>query len=648
MKDNYYQIIKNNNHNFLFLINIQKRVCHINNDGIINEKGKTIMVSKNNRLLKNLNNNDLHQHFALRKLNIGVASVLIGLGLTCGVATTDAHAAVNDQTTSVQRPTTKNTNTSNKTTQAATESNNEASQSTTDQSYQAHDLTLTVGQDNIMTPSVDEVLKPNELHNLGVNDPANASFYWSDNNNMSSDPRIYKNVHGMLTTGSKKRQIIFPTVTVALKALPLQTVVGEVPELTYKSIFPPSVYSTAVSAMDSPDTKVEWVDKPDVSQATITPVKGSVKITYPNPNPSPEDQPPITITLPVKVTVRAGQKKGANQVRNRINYIDEATHQIVYSFSTIGNKNTSAYDQGDPTQQHPESYQIDNALQLLGYQVDSANPDNSGSADLNNFSDHDQTFTFLVKGDSTTPRLIGPEFSNPEMTRSFDFENGAPAAQNFVVNFPLLPAGTTATWKVFPTYDFTKQDGGYVNTEITNPDTNMPVIEVDIPGQQRQLLKFTRENSYVLSLPEEPGQPVFKRVALTVGDNINNNKYLTSPKNYLSNYDDMLSFTQKDSGTTKEEFDKKFSWVIQLNTNQAGYTIAVAAYNGQAVPLVVKVNPKTSQQDITENIKYIAKDGNTLHTAFNKTKQVTGEETVVGAPINYCHFDKVDSPTIAG
>lgn len=431
------------------------------------------MVSKNNRLLKNLNNNDLHQHFALRKLNIGVALVLIGLGLTCGVATTDAHAAVNaepaDQTTNVQQPeqTTPTTTPENTTAPAATESTNDASQPTNDQHdasvYHAHDLTLTVGQDNIMTPSVDEVLKPNELHDLGVNDTNNAWFNWSDNNNIPSAPGTYHNVSGMLTTESKQWQIIFPTVNVALKALPLQTVVGEVPELTYKSIFPPSVYSTAISAMDSSETKVEWVDKPDVSQATITPVKGSVKITY----PSQEDQTPITITLPVEVTVRAGQKKGANQVRNRINYIDEATHQIVYSFSTIGNKNTSAYDQGDPTQQHPESYQIDNALQLLGYQVDSANPDNSGSADLNDFSDHDQTFTFFVKGDSTTARLIGPEFSNPEMTRSFDFKQGqVPAAQNFVANFPLLPAGTKAKWLVNPTYDFTKQDGGYVNTEL--------------------------------------------------------------------------------------------------------------------------------------------------------------------------------------
>lgn len=55
------------------------------------------MVSKNNRLLRELSKTNFHQHFALRKLNIGVASVLIGLGLTCGIATTDVHAAVNTE-----------------------------------------------------------------------------------------------------------------------------------------------------------------------------------------------------------------------------------------------------------------------------------------------------------------------------------------------------------------------------------------------------------------------------------------------------------------------------------------------------------------------------------------------------------------------
>lgn len=609
------------------------------------------MVSKNNRLLKNLNHNDLHQHFALRKLNIGVASVLIGLGLTCGIATTDAHAAVtneqNDpqqvrQTTPVATQGAATTLTANVENEGLTTDTQETSNQQ-ETVYHAQPVTLTLGQNNVTSPSVDDVLKPQELHDLGVNDPNNASFYWSDNNNMPSAPGTYHNVPGMLTTESKEWQITFPTVNIALKALPLQTTVGEVPELTISSILPASVYQTAVSDMSDPRTKVEWVDQPDVSQATITPVKGSVKITYPNP----DGQTPHILTLPVEVTVRAGQAKGANQVRNRINYIDEATHQIVYSFSTVGDKNSSAYDQGDSTQQHPESYQIDNAPQLLGYQVDSANPDNSSSANLNTFTDHDQTFNLFVKGDSTTARLIGSEFSNPEMTRSFDFEHGAPDAQNFVANFPQLPAGTTAKWRVKPTYDFTKQDGAYVNTEITNSDTNMPVIEVDIPGQQPQLLKFTPENSYVLSLPEEnQGQPVFKRVELTVGDTFNGN---ASPKVYLSNYDDMLSHAQT-SGMTKEEFDNGIYWLIQPNTNQAGYTIAVAEQNGQALPLVVKVNPRVNNKNITETVKYIDNHGKVLHDAFTKTIKVIGEETVAGAPINYqnTHFDKVDSPVIDG
>lgn len=611
------------------------------------------MVSKNNRLLREFSKTNFHQHFALRKLNIGVASVLIGLGLTCGIATTDVHAAANtepaDQTANVQQheqatpASTQDpelTPAVNPENESSTADNRESADHQ-DTVYHAQPVTLTIGQDNLTTPSVDKVFQPNELRDLGINDPNNAWFYWSDNSNIPSAPGTYHNVSGILTTDTKEWNIVFPLVSVEIKALPIQTTVGEVPELTINSILPASVYQTAISELSDPSTKVEWVDKPDVSQASVTPVKGQVKITYPNP----DGQEPNVLIVPVEITVRAGQKKGVNQVRNRINYIDETTNQIVYSFSMLGDKNTSAYDQGDPTRQHPESYQIQNALQLLGYQLDSTNPNNNGSANLNYFTDHDQTFNFFVKGDSTTAQLLGPEFSIPEMTRSFDFEDGVPSAQTFVANFPLLPAGTTAKWLVKPEYDFTKQDGSYVNTEITNSPDKLPEIEVDIPGQQPQILKFTSENSYVLSLPEEnEGEPVFKRVELTVGD-----QAPASPQAYLANYNDMLSRAQA-TGTTKEDFDNSLYWVIEPNTNQSGYTIAAAAYDGEVLPLIVKVNSKVKQQDITETIKYVDNHGNTLKPDKVVTTKQTGEETIAGAPIDYGngYFAAIKSPNING
>ena len=317
--------------------------------------------------------------------------------------------------------------------------------------------------------------------------------------------------------------------------------------------------------------------------------------------------------MPVTVIVRAGVKKGDNQVRNTVNYIDENTGKVVYTYTTTGTKNSSLYPGNSHpgesfTHRYPESDDLTHALALLGWLVDQDNPANQVDADLITFGDHDQTYTIFVKSVSDSPTkavLVGPEFSVPEMTRSWDFSNGTPAAENYIANFSQLPQDTTAKWVVEPQYDWTKADGMYEDPDITNPDDSLPSIEVDIPGQAPQILTFTTDNKYVLSLPEENAdQPVFKRLQYYVGQTVPD-----SPKQYLSNYEDMLK-AAKINGHTQQEFDSEIYWVVKPSTNQTGYTVATAAVNGEVCSLIAYVSPaqKSDLASRTRTIEFINPD----------------------------------------
>lgn len=129
----------------------------------------------------------------------------------------------------------------------------------------------------------------------------------------------------------------------SLEGVTQATVVGEDPVLGINTLTAKQwqdLHQSVDSSESLQDQGIDlhWKTKLDVSK-TGTSV-GEAEITYSN-LPSPDDLTPAkkTLLVKVKVEVQAGQKKTADEVRNRITYLDQ-DNKVIVSYSWVGKKGT--------------------------------------------------------------------------------------------------------------------------------------------------------------------------------------------------------------------------------------------------------------------------------------------------------------------
>lgn len=229
--------------------------------------------------MKNSQSYDHHQHFALRKLNIGLASVLVGIGLTWGIGTELVHADATPGNTEAA-PTLV-------TTDKTTETTNLTTQEQQATAYQAQPIQWDVANGQIVSPDVNDLFTSSELKDLNVTDPSNADFSWSDQsaNQLSQavPGKAYPNMSGTLyknTDDQEGRLVNFPSVSLVVKALPVYTVVGEVPNLSINTVLSADVQQK-LNIYPDEDIIVTWQkgQQPDVTYAGES--NGIATVTYP-------------------------------------------------------------------------------------------------------------------------------------------------------------------------------------------------------------------------------------------------------------------------------------------------------------------------------------------------------------------------------
>lgn len=186
------------------------------------------MFSKNNSLLNEIGNAETLPHYSLRKLSVGVVSVLLGTALIIGGNSTAQASEQTGDDMSISQA--SQISDSEKTADATSETPSQQVD------YQAQAVTLVLGKDDIDSPAVDSLLTADELKQLNVANSEEASLYWTDDNISSSNPGKYENVRGTLDYGDQEKSILFPSVTVMVEPLPLYTTVNELPNIISQRI----------------------------------------------------------------------------------------------------------------------------------------------------------------------------------------------------------------------------------------------------------------------------------------------------------------------------------------------------------------------------------------------------------------------------
>lgn len=105
----------------------------------------------------------------------------------------------------------------------------------------------------------------------------------------------------------------------------------------------------------------------------------------------------------IKVDVKAVQKKGSNEVRNRLTYIDEDTNDVVASYSQIGEQGSGLISENEHGSLGAE---LNKAVIGLDYQL-LPNQEYVNGDTLHTFNDKDKTWNGYVEQISSEPLTWG-------------------------------------------------------------------------------------------------------------------------------------------------------------------------------------------------------------------------------------------------
>lgn len=273
-------------------------------------------MSKNN--IKELLNKMRPQrpHYGIRKLSIGVASVLLSITIFAGegaVAHADSQNNVNN---TVQ---TGNTSSNSENTNKVVLSNDKKSASDAASPAGSQGSSANTGVNSATSAGnaseAQPAAKPAQPATAPANDKGASKPSAPDS---SSDTELAKEA----------------------KIFPQTTVQGEVPDLdlaalvnhAYQQLHNLNLHdATKVPGSDEPvnDMSVEWVHRPDVSK--LGKATGTAQLKYVD-----TDGKKQTLTLPIEVDVLPGQKKAADEARNTLNIVEKDSNRVIYRYSWTG------------------------------------------------------------------------------------------------------------------------------------------------------------------------------------------------------------------------------------------------------------------------------------------------------------------------
>lgn len=545
-----------------------------------NEKG---MLEKNTR-------------FAIKKLSIGAAAVLVSTSMYLGMRSSNVLADTNDGTNTL-----------------ITVKNNDSDSS--------------------------------EASSLNSNSKTDSS---QNNKNSSA---VTETPVAAPAQNNDQAESATSEVNTPVTSAPLYTTQGQVPVLDMNSMF---TQEQLGQYGDNP--QIDWVTKPDVTN--IGNVTGTAKLTYEDMDADPTEDgtiPTKTATVNVPVLVRkAEQEVAANQVKNSLDVINSSNNSLVAHYEWVGDKAANDEDEGVsvPGRDDLESNFM-SIIEKLGFELDDGS---DFPEDLMTFGTTNKSATLFVHPTSTDPVITDDPYFDADGNSSIDNVNETPNPANYIGNLGTLPEGTKIEWDVAPTYDYTKdEDGNYVNLEPTN--TNGPSIKVTIPGKDPITLGGD-DLKNVATLPAYGDGTLLLNPnnTLDLGSNAEApTDYVTNLDSFIKKY--LEDNGEEVNADNIQDFKDSFKWTIAPNTQQAGYTFGVFKYNdnvGNLVLFKVKPNEVNKTKTITRTITFEGLPQDLIPKVDPQTvtfKQ-NGEQTYVDEPVEWKTDDNTweeyTAPTITG
>ncbi|MCD7125984.1 mucin-binding protein, partial [Limosilactobacillus agrestis] len=577
------------------------------------------MLSKNNGQEQIRKQESKKQRFAIKKLTVGVASVLVGftfMGL-------NASASADDTPT-----------------QPAKNDDNNVSSDTTNELQQSNvSLTTTEATDTAVKNNVSQTTD-NSVDKASNVEANSASQKYEQS--IAEKMKLYKtSLVAVNNPNGDSQETNAPQQTTTLTSAPLYTTQGQVPTLDMNNMFTQEQLS---QYGDNP--QIDWVNAPDVSK--IGNVTGTAKLTYEEVNAdSAEDGAVSTKTATVNVPVlvrKAEQEVKEDQVKNSLDVINSSNNSLVAHYEWVGDKAANDEDEeiSIPGRDAFESNFM-TIIEKLGFESDDYS---EFPEDLMTFGTKNKSVTMFVHPVSTDPVIADDPYFNADGNSSIDNVNETPDPANYIGNLGTLPEGTKIEWNDVPTYDYTKdEDGNYTNPE----PTNSPSIKVTIPGKNPIILDSDPNGD---PLKEIATLPAYGDGTLLL--NSNNELELGSsaktPINYVANFDSFSKKYLEDSdkeanADNVQDLKDSFKWTIAPNTQQAGYTFGVFKYgDGNVGNLILfKVNStedvtKTdadAKSIVTETINVTTPDGKTTPIVKSVTFNRTATKDLVTGDVSY-------------
>ena len=536
---------------------------------------------------------DKQARFAIRKLSIGAASVLISTSIYLGLGSNDVLADTN--------------------------SSNDSGEVTNNNS------------ESIETKNVN-VVSASEFQNEGLDNNLAESKVEQQSSNSASNP------------DQPSEQL--------MTSAPVYTTQGQMPPLDVNNMFTAGQLEKAQIDTNSPKTTATWVQKPDVSK--IGNASGTAKLSYedfnadPTTNDQGEDVYPlkdITVNVPVLVR-KAEQEANQDQVKNSLNIINTTDNSLVAHYEWIGAKAKNDDEEEPMPNSDSISEDITNMLQSLGFEMDDYS---YFPSDITNFGTKNKVETIFVKPSSTTPFITGtPYFTYSGGDEiSIDNVNETPDPASYIGNLGVLPTGTKIEWNVAPKYDTEKDEDGNWNSEAP---TNNPSIKVTLPGKTPIILDASSEGD---SLKDIAILPAYGDGTLLIkSDNqVNVGEKVGSPLDYVTNLKQYLKSDHAPAPEDVQAFKDSFKWTLAPNTQQSGYTLGAFTYSDDSGisyydnMILFKVNPTAvnNTRTITRTIAFEGLPQDLIPQVDPQTVTFTqsGEQTYVAEPIAWKTNDNI-------
>lgn len=532
--------------------------------------------------------------YGLRKLSLGVASVVLGTTITIVGSNITANADTNDQ---------ENT--------AVSVDNNETPAPAINEQTPADSQTNTTTDPSQDGPSANTPEGP-------------------------SNPTVGPDGTPLGPDGNPINQ------EKQINVVPIQTSVGVVSDAK-QAIANWSNTANNLSRNDTSMFTVSWATAPNVEN--VGTVTGELKVTYAGNEYNEETGQfnAVTKTVPVTIYVTGKDETinnesdvtGEDLVTNTVQYVNKKTGQIIRTDKYTGEKDSSTASWENKPISEAD---LEQTFRFAGYElyqnsqegyegkddVHDSYDTSTTFSDVLQFGETNQYFTIYLTpissdhgGQTSDEKDVVPVLRDTVADFYLDFVKELPNPRIFIANLNQLPADTKVEWKVKPEYDLTQQDGTYLNPVPTNTS----IISVTYNGKTIDLGEEDHDTLFMLSMSSE-----YPSINGNVQELLNGE---------LPSFEEVVIPAQN-----KDDFPyNSFYWVVKLDLSHIGVTYGeVASPNYPAISMFVMIDvraleSKTETMTVNRTIRYDV--SGTKNAAIpDQTQEVTYSRVNTINPIN--------------